>query len=57
MDPRATVLVLVLGGAALLALSLCLPAGTVVAARVAIDWLVVAVPAVLAALGRPVTRA
>lgn len=40
-----------------LAVSLGVPAGTGVAARVALGWLVVAVPVVLAALGRPVTRA
>ena len=39
-----------------LTLMLCAPGGGEDAARLAVDWLLVAVPAVLAAFGRPVTR-
>lgn len=49
------------GGAVALAfvltLVLCVPGRGADAARLAVDWLLVAVPAVLAAFGRPVTRA
>jgi hypothetical protein len=46
-------------GAALafaLVLVLCVPSRGDDAARVAVEWLLAAVPAVLAAVGRPVTR-
>lgn len=55
VDPRAAVVLVV--GAALLMVALCVPVGNGVAASVAFDWLLVAVPALLTALGRPVSRA
>lgn len=55
MDTRAALLVLV--AVLVLAVSFGLPVGSGAAARTALDWVVVAVPVVLTALGRPVTRA
>jgi hypothetical protein len=46
-------------GAALalaLLLVLCVPSSSTDAARVAVEWLLAAVPTMLAAFGRPVTR-
>lgn len=54
MDPRTAAAALVVALAVVLAL--CVPAGNRVAAQVAVDWLIVAVPVLLAALGRPITR-
>ena len=54
VDPRGVVLV---AGVALLLVALCVPVGNGVAASVALDWVLVAVPALLSALGRPVSRA
>jgi hypothetical protein len=55
VDPRVAAGAVV-AGIVLLTVSLGVPAGAGVAARMAIDWLVVTMPVVLAALGRPVSR-
>ena len=54
MSPRLVAATIALAFA--FALVLCVPGRGVDAARLAVDWLLVAVPAVLAAFGRPVTR-
>jgi hypothetical protein len=56
VSPRAVGAAVALAFAFALALVLCVPGRGVDAARLAVDWLLVAVPAVLAAFGRPVTR-
>ena len=52
MSARLVAVALVLA----LVLVLCLPGRGTDAARLAGEWLIAAVPAVLAAFGRPVTR-
>ena len=56
MSPRLVGAAVALALALTLMLLLCVPGGGEDAARLAVDWLLVAVPAVLAAFGRPVTR-
>jgi hypothetical protein len=55
VDPRAAVVLVTC--VALLMVALCVPVGSGIAATVALDWVLVAVPALLTALGRPVSRA
>lgn len=55
MSPRTVGAAVAL--AFVLTLVLCVPGRDAEPARFAVEWLLVAVPAVLAAFGRPITRA